>query len=499
VTSVLYVASEVYPLAKTGGLGDVAGALPPALARLGADVRVVLPAYDGVTRTLESAGIRVTPGPALENVLAGYSAQLLRAELPGSGVPLWLVDCPSLYARDANPYCGPDGRDWNDNDVRFALLARACALIATDRTVSSWRPDIVHANDWHTGLLPYYLHNANAPPRSVFTVHNMAYQGLYDPSVLPQVGVSPDAFTQSGVEFWGKVSFLKAGLVYADRVTTVSPTYAQEIRESGEGKGLEGVLQMRNGSVTGILNGIDESVWNPTSDPHIAQPFDPANISLKADNKAALRASVGLPTLDTAPVIAVVGRLVQQKGIDILLALLPSLLTTGAQVVVLGTGDRDLEERLVAAATMLPDRMAVRIGYDEAFAHQVIAGADILFVPSRYEPCGLTQLYAQRYGTIPVVHRVGGLADTVTDEEDGFSFDAPTPKAAMQALVRACAYYRKRPRWRAMQRRAMRKKTGWESCARRYVELYDDILNGHTPDHLRSMEGTYGTALAASR
>jgi starch synthase len=326
----------------------------------------------------------------------------------------------------------------------------------------------------------------------------MAYQGLYDPSVMPEIGVAPEAFTQSGVEFWGKVSFLKAGLVFADRVTTVSPTYAQEVRESGEGKGLEGVLRARGDGIVGILNGIDESVWNPGSDPLIAQPFDPANISLKADNKAALRAATGLPTLDMAPVIAVVGRLVEQKGIDILLALLPSLLTTGAQVVVLGSGDRALEERLLAAAAMLPDRMSVRIGYDEAFAHQVIAGADILFVPSRYEPCGLTQLYAQRYGTIPVVHRVGGLADTVTDEEDGFSFDSPTPKAAMQALVRACAYYRKRPRWRAMQRRAMRKKTGWDSCARRYVELYDELLNG-TPDHLRSLEGTYGTALAASR
>lgn len=496
MTSVLYVASEAYPLAKTGGLGDVAGALPSALSQLGVDVRVMLPAYDGILRTLDSAGARVTSGPALENLLPGSSARLIHAEMPDSRVPLALVDCPELYARDANPYCGPDGRDWNDNYLRFALLARAAALVATDRNVSPWRPDIVHANDWHTGLLPYYMKMSDAAPRSVFTVHNMAYQGLYDPVVLPQVGVSADSFTPNGIEFWGKVSFLKAGLVYADRVTTVSPTYAEEIRESPEGKGLEGVLRMRNGSLVGILNGIDESVWDPTRDPHIVQTFDPANIALKSDNKAALRAAAGLPTFDTAPIVGVVSRLVEQKGIDVLLALLPALFATGAQIVVLGAGDPHLEERLTAAAAANPHRMSVSLGYDEIFAHRVIAGADILFVPSRYEPCGLTQLYAQHYGTIPVVHRVGGLADTVIDGEDGFAFDSLTPPAAMAALVRACAYYRKRPRWRAMQRRAMRKKSGWDTCAKRYMELYDDTLNG---GHPTIMEGTYGTALAASR
>lgn len=496
MTSVLYVASEAYPLAKTGGLGDVAGALPSALSRLGVDVRIMLPAYDGVVRTLESAGARVTPGPALENLLPGFGARLMNAAMPDSQVPLWLVDAPSLYARDANPYCGPDGREWNDNHVRFALLARAAALVATDRDVSGWRPDIVHANDWHTGLLPYYMKSRGSAPRTVFTVHNMAYQGLYDPIVLPQLGVAADSFTPQGVEFWGKVSYLKAGLVYADRVTTVSPTYAQEVRESSEGKGLEGVLRMRNGTFTGILNGIDEQIWDPTRDPIIAQTYDPANIALKADNKAALRAAVGLPAVEDAPIVGVVSRLVEQKGIDVLLKLLTALFSTGAQVVVLGAGDRELEERLTDAAFANPDRMAVRIGYDEAFAHQVMAGADILFVPSRYEPCGLTQLYAQRYGTIPVVHRVGGLADTVTDGEDGFSFDSLTPFAAMAALVRACAYYRKRPRWRALQRRAMRKKTGWDACARQYISLYDDLLHDH---HATAKEGSYGTALTASR
>lgn len=495
MTSVLYVAAEAFPLAKTGGLGDVAGALPAALAREGIDARVMLPAYDGVLHTLAAAGALVTPGPALQNVLGKFPVQILRSEMPGTRVPLWLVDCPPLYARGANPYHGPNGQEWNDNDVRFALLARVASIVATHRGVSSWRPDIVHANDWHTGLLPYYLKQAGGAPRSVFTVHNMAYQGLYDPGAIRRAGISPADFTPDGLEYWGKVSFLKAGLVYADRLTTVSPTYAQEIREPGEGKGLEGVLNMRNGTLAGILNGIDESVWDPTADSHIAQPFDPSNIALKADNKAALRAALGLPALDTTPVVAMVSRLVEQKGIDILLALLPAFLNTGAQVVVLGSGDRDLESRLAAAAAAHPDQVAVRLGYDEAFAHQVIAGADILFVPSRYEPCGLTQLYAQRYGTIPVVHRVGGLADTVTDEDDGFTFDALTPAAAVTALVRAGAYFRKRPRWRAIQRRAMRKHFGWDVCARRYIDLYHDLLN----DRPSTTEGTYGTALAASR
>ncbi|MGE4063029.1 MAG: glycogen synthase GlgA [Rhodospirillaceae bacterium] len=491
MTSVLYVASEAYPLAKTGGLGDVAGALPAALAHLGADVRVMLPAYDGVERQLKEAGVTVVPGPTLENVLPGFSARILSATMPTTGVPLWLVDCPPLYARGANPYFSSDGKDWNDNHLRFALLARAAAIAATDRSVVSWRPDIVHANDWHTGLLPYYVRGTKV--RSVFTVHNMAYQGLYDRSILADVGIASSSFTPSGLEFFGKVSFLKAGLIAADRITTVSPTYAQEICEPREGRGLEGVLKMRNGSLVGILNGIDEAVWDPTRDSHIAQRFDAANIALKADNKAALRKELHLPALDTAPIVAVVGRLVAQKGIDVLLALLPALLGTGAQVVVLGAGDRDLEEQLAATARAHPERMAVRLGYDEAFAHRVIAGADILFVPSRYEPCGLTQLHAQRYGTIPVVHRVGGLADTVTDEDDGFSFDILTQGAAMDALMRACEYYRKRTRWRGMQRRAMRKRLGWDTCARHHLDLYKDVLND-TP----ALEGTYGTAVAAS-
>ncbi|MGE3476908.1 MAG: glycogen synthase GlgA [Rhodospirillaceae bacterium] len=495
MTSVLYVASEAFPLAKTGGLGDVAGALPAALTRLGVDARIMLPAYDGVLQTLADAGAAVTPGPALQNVLGRFPVQLLRSEMPGTRVPLWLVDCPPLYARDANPYVGRDGKEWNDNDVRFALLARVASIVATHRDVGAWRPNIVHANDWHTGLLPYALKQAGSSARSVFTVHNMAYQGLYDPGAIERAGISPAAFTPNGVEFWGKVSFLKAGLIYADRVTTVSPTYAREIREPGEGKGLEGVLKMRGGNLVGILNGIDESVWDPTADPHIARTFDASNIALKADNKTALRAALGLPAVDTAPIVAMVSRLVEQKGIDILLALLPAYLGTGAQVVVLGSGDRLLETRLLAAAAAHPDQVAVRLGYDEAFAHRVIAGADILFVPSRYEPCGLTQLYAQRYGTIPVVHRVGGLADTVADEDDGFTFDAPTLAAAVAALVRAGAYYRKRPRWRAMQRRAMRKHFGWDICARRYLDLYHDLLN----DRPTATEGTYGTALAASR
>lgn len=486
MTSVLYVAAEAFPLVKTGGLGDVAGSLPAALARLGVDVRMMLPAYKGMLDQVE----RVTRGPVLQNLLPGHSAQLVSAVMPGTDIPLWLLDCNALYARDGNPYVDAQGQDWNDSHLRFALLARAAAIVATDRHASPWRPDVVNANDWHTGLLPYYLDRAQSSVRSVFTVHNMAYQGLFDPAVLPEIAVAPEAYSSEGFEFWGKVNYLKAGLVYADRVTTVSPTYAQEICAAQEGKGLDGVLRARGDAVHGILNGIDESVWNPMSDAHIPQAYDAADIALKAGNKAALRSSLGLPALDTAPVIAIVSRLVEQKGIDVVLSILPALYSTGAQVVVLGAGDRDLELRLMAAAQAAPDKMAVRIGYDEAFAHQVIAGADILFVPSRYEPCGLTQLYAQRYGTVPVVHSVGGLADTVTDEEDGFSFDALTPADAVAALVRACALYRKRPRWRTMQRNAMQKKSGWDACARKYVDLYNGLINA---------EGKHGTTIAASR
>ncbi len=289
MTSVLYVASEAYPLAKTGGLGDVAGAFPAALAREGIDARIMLPVYQGVLASLKKAGAVVTRGPSLQNVLGGHTVQILRSEMPGTRVPLLLVDCPSLYARGANPYCGDDGREWADNDIRFALLSRTAAILAKHRDVSSWRPDIVHANDWHTGLVPYYLRQYADAPRSVFTIHNMAYQGLFAATAAETLGIRRTDLTPRGAEFWGRLSLLKAGLVYADRLTTVSPTYAQEIREPGEGKGLEGVLKGRNGDLVGILNGIDETVWDPTSDPHIAQTFDATNIALKADNKAALR------------------------------------------------------------------------------------------------------------------------------------------------------------------------------------------------------------------
>lgn len=486
MTSVLYVAAEAFPLVKTGGLGDVAGSLPAALARLGIDIRVMLPAYGGLIEKCDG----VTRGPFLHELLPGYTAQLVSATMPQTRIPVWLLDCPSLYARDGNPYLDEHGRDWNDSHLRFALLARAAAVVATDQDASPWRPDIVNANDWHTGLVPYYLDRAQSRVRSVFTVHNMAYQGLFDPAVLPDIAVAPEAYSADGVEFWGKVNFLKAGLVYADCITTVSPTYAHEIRAPQEGKGLDGVLRARGDSVHGILNGIDDFVWNPANDVYIAQPYDADTIRLKADNTAALRLRFGLPAMDTAPVVAVVSRLVEQKGIDMVLSILPALFSTGAQVVVLGSGDSELEGRLTAAASAAPDKMAVHIGYDEGLAHQAIAGADILFIPSRFEPCGLTQLYAQRYGTIPVVHSVGGLADTVTDGEDGFSFGALTQVDAVAALVRACARYRKRPQWRAMQRTAMQKKSGWDTCARKYVELYSGLLNA---------EGTYGTTVTASR
>ncbi len=468
------MAAEAYPLVKTGGLGDVVGALPSALARLGADVRVMIPAYGGVVEAIGTTAA----GSALGPLLPGFSARLLYSRELTSGVPLMLVDCPDLYQRKGGPYQNAGGTEWPDNHLRFGLLARAAALVSIAGELSGWRPDIVHVHDWHTGLVPVYLKAWGGPvPRTVLTVHNMAYQGLFAAGTLGPLALPRESFAPEGLEFWGQVSFLKAGLVYADRITMVSPTYAREVRQAPAGEGLEGVLATREKDIVGIVNGIDDTIWNPSIDNMIVQTFSPSTLTQKHENKIALCRELSLDLQKNEPVIGIVGRLVPQKGIDLVLKALSNIIALGAKVAILGTGDTSLEKALRAAAKELLGSVAVRCAYDETLAHRIMAGSDMLMMPSRYEPCGMTQLYAQRYGTLPIVRRVGGLADTVHDGEDGFTFDAATPEALVETFQRALKSYQQSQTWRKLQARCMAKDSSWDARAGEYLELYKSLIN----------------------
>ncbi len=475
---VLSVASEAYPLIKTGGLADVVGALPGALAAEGVAVRVMLPGYPAVMAAL---------GPA-ETVwatqnLAGAPAQILSGH--ARGLDLLVLDAPHLFARVGNPYSGPDGRDWADNAVRFAALARAGAYVAQG-AVSGWRPDVVHVHDWQAALLPAYLHydGAQQRPSTVITVHNLAFQGQFAAGLLPAIGLPPWSFSLDGVEYYGDVGFLKAGLRFADRITTVSPTYASEICQPDAGMGLDGLLRERAAVVSGILNGIDETVWDPASDHLLAAPYDAAHLAARAGNRAALQAHLGLAPDPDAPLFAVISRLTWQKGMDLLPEVLPAILESGGQLAVLGAGDPPIEAAVRFAVANHPGRVGCLIGYNEGLAHVIQAGADALLVPSRFEPCGLTQLCALRYGCVPVVARTGGLADTVIDASPmalsagvatGVQFAPATADMLAAAIRRTVRLYRHRDAWQTLQRNGMAADVSWRDPARQYAALFREL------------------------
>jgi starch synthase len=475
---VLSVASEVFPLAKTGGLADVAGALPPALAAAGVKVVTLLPGYPGVLAAVRDAEA-VHAWPSLH----GGPARLLSAR--AAGLDLLVLDAPHLYGRAGNPYVGPDGKDWPDNALRFGALSWVGAELGRG-LLPAFAPGIVHAHDWQAGLVPAYLHYAGSPrPRTVMTVHNLAFQGQFPPELLAPLGLPPHAFAMDGVEYYGTIGFLKAGLALADRITTVSPRYAMEIRTPDFGMGLDGLLRARAGVLTGILNGIDTEYWNPATDPHLAARFDARSLDARAANKKALQARLGLDPDVKAPLFGVVSRLTWQKGMDVLLDAIPDLLAQGAQLALVGSGEADLEAGLRDAAAAGPGRVGILIGFDEVAAHLVQGGADALLVPSRFEPCGLTQLCALRYGAVPVVARVGGLADTVIDANEmalvaaagnGLQFAPVTREALALTLERAVALWRDRPTWRRLQQHAMAAEVGWQRPARQYAALYRSLV-----------------------
>ena len=478
---VLFATAEAAPVIKTGGLGDVGGALPLALHRMGVDVRVLLPGYPVV---LDALGVRARHAHVLTALSHAGPTRIVAATLP-NGVPALVADHPWLFERPGGPYQDPAGTDWPDNAERFGLFAKVAALLASDAAGLAWLPDVVHCNDWHMGLVPLYLRMAGQPRASVITVHNLAYQGIFPRGWMDTLGLPPALFTPEGIEFYGELSFLKAGLVYSDAITAVSPTYAREIQSAPLGFGLEGVLHARRDALFGILNGIDTDEWNPAHDARIDARYDAANLAAKTANRRALRARLGLADAEGIPLFGVVSRLVEQKGIDLVADVAPRLLDLPAQLAVLGTGDAALERRFAALADAAPGRIAVRIGFDETLAHLVEAGADAFLMPSRFEPCGMNQMYSQRYGTPPIVRRTGGLADTVVDctpatladgTASGFVFDEARPGALLAAIERAVAAFADPATWQALQRNGMARDFGWGRAAARYAELYAQVI-----------------------
>jgi len=483
---VLVMASEVAPFAKKGGLADVTGALPRALAGLGHDARVLMPKYRGVERHVTDLKIAV---PQLRVPLGDRTAegQLLVGRGP-SGVPVYFLVHDHYYDRDGL-YGTADGDYW-DNCERFVFFCRGAleALAALGEAgTGAWRPQVIHANDWQTGLVPVYLrtlfrdHRTLGKVRTLFTIHNLAYQGVFWHYDMPITGLGWDLFTPAGIEFYGRINFLKGGLVFSDVLTTVSRTYASEIRTAAYGDGLEGVIEERSEDLYGVINGIDAEAWGPATDAAIAKRYTAEDLEGKAVCRDALCREVGLAP-GPGPLIGMVTRLAGQKGLDLTLEALPGILAEEASLVLLGSGEPHLEEAFRAAATQQPGRVAVTIGYADDLARRIYAGADCFLMPSRYEPCGLSQLIALRYGAVPIVRRTGGLADTVREfapaqrEGTGFLFDGFSVEDLVGAVRRAAETYRRPVLWSALVRNAMAQDYSWDASAREYVTLYRKAL-----------------------
>jgi starch synthase len=480
---VLFVSPEMPPWVKSGGLGDVARALPGALRNAGVDIRILIPAYPAVLAEAGRAQRIVGEYPSPGGL---YPPARVLALGDLNNVPLYAVDCPPLFDRPGGAYHDAAGQDWADAHVRFGLFSRIAANIAQTGLADGFRPAIVHCNDWTTGLVPAYLRWAHgADVRTVMTLHNVAHQGIFPPGVALSLNIPPAAMHMNGVEYYGNLSFLKAGIVYADRITTVSPRYAVEMQTPEGGHGMGGLLQSRSKDIVGILNGIDTTTWDPRRDPFLTQTYDEASLDRKRVNKRALQELVGLTVTDDSPLVGVISRLAHQKGLDLLAEIAAQVVKLPAQIVILGAGDKALEATLTGLARNHPKHIAARIGFDERLAHWIEAGADMFAMPSRFEPCGLNQLYSLRYGTPPIVRATGGLADTVTDYDDaaagpgnatGFVFEEANGPALLDAIKRAVTLWRDRNAWRALQRNGMRRDWSWEASARKYLGVYEELM-----------------------
>lgn len=475
---VLMVASECAPFVKTGGLADVVGALPAALASLGVDTQVVLPAYPALFPLLPT-GTEV----ARFDDLPGGGGRIVK--VAAHGLTLLLLDAPQLFDRPGGLYVDETGKDWPDNHLRFGALSMAAARIAMGQ-IDGYHPDVLHAHDWQAALAPVYLKMSNQQtPRSIITIHNIAFQGRFGPQVLGQLHLKTDWFHPEGLEFHGDLNLLKGALMFSDRITTVSPTYAREILTPEFGMGLDGVLRSRSDVLSGLLNGIDTDAWNPSDDPALAEPYDAKSLKRKTANRTALCARLGLEPESEGPLFCVVSRLTSQKGLDALLDAVPHLVAKGGQLAILGSGQPELEQGFKDAAEAYPGQVAAFIGYDEPLSHLFQAGSDVILIPSRFEPCGLTQLYGLRYGTLPVVARTGGLADTVIDANvaaiaakvaTGFVFGDVSALGLSEVIDRVIEAHSDPKLWQSMQRNAMRHPVSWESSAKAYRDLYSELI-----------------------
>jgi starch synthase len=471
--NLLFVASECAPFVKTGGLADVIGAVPKSLAATGVHVRVLIPAYPALADLAAAGQVAMS-----FDDLFGCPARIIAVQ--AEGLDMLLLDAPHLYDRAGNIYLGPDGKDWHDNDLRFAALSFAAAQIGLNG-LGDWMPEVINAHDWQAGLVPAYLRQDGRPaPPVVMTIHNIAFQGVFDAKRLSPLRLNSELFTTDGIEYFGKISFLKAGLALSQKITTVSPSYAAELLTPDFGMGLDGLLRERQMDLHGILNGIDLDVWDPETDASLIATYSATKLAGKAKNRAELEARFGLTKSD-GPLFCVVSRLTSQKGLDMLLDCLPDLVAQGGRLALLGTGDPQLERAFVDASNRYRGSVGTIIGYDETLSHLIQAGSDAILIPSRFEPCGLTQLYGLRYGTLPVVARTGGLADTVIDANDaalladcatGIQFAPINSIMFGHAISRTCVLFAKPKIWTAMMRRAMRHPVGWDLSAATYLDVY---------------------------
>lgn len=479
---VLFVASECAPFVKTGGLADVIGAVPKVLEEQGVGVRVLLPAYPALNKVL-AAGKVIDKYPDL----FGGPARVVAVH--SEGLNMLLLDAPHLYDRPGSIYLNSEGVDWSDNHFRFGALSFVASRIGIEG-IGDWKPDVINAHDWQAGLIPAYLKQEQMAgvgikiPSCVMTIHNIAFQGLFDRSVCYDLGLSEELFHSEAIEYYGKLGFLKAGIALSDKITTVSPTYARELLTPEFGMGLHGLLQARQDDLCGILNGIDLDVWNPQTDPNLVAPYSTRSLKRRQKNREAIEKRFGLKPNPTAPLFCVVSRLTSQKGLDLLLETLPVLVGRGARLALLGSGDKDLEIGFAKAAKDYSGSVGVIIGYDEKLSHELQGGSDAILVPSRFEPCGLTQLYGVRYGTLPVVAKTGGLADTVVDADTsnlkskratGVVFSPINADQLADAIHRTCDLFADQAIWKRMVLAAMKYPVGWDRSATVYFELYEEL------------------------
>lgn len=470
--NILFASSEAHPLIKTGGLADVSGSLPHEIKKLKQEIRLVLPAYPAAVR---AAG-DLAPVATLKVPGFPEPVRVLEGRLPGAALVLYLIDAPALYDRPGGPYSQPDGKDWPDNAMRFGVFCRAIAALALNRAGLDWHPDLVHCNDWQSALVPPLLAAEKDRPATLFTIHNLAYQGLFGRADFDALHLPPAWWAMDQMEFYGHFSFIKGGLIYADWLNTVSPSYAHEICTPEYGCGLDTLLASRSDSLSGILNGVDYGVWSPQRDAFIPRHYSAKTVKAKQTNKAALQKAFKLPVDPEVVVLGHVGRLVEQKGVDLILSAIPELLNKPIQLVLLGTGQPELEKVANMASRAYPSQIGARIGYDEPLSHLLEAGSDIFLMPSRFEPCGLNQLYSLRYGTPPIVRRTGGLGDSVVDAADdggtGFVFEDVTAKALLETIERALALHQDPAAWAKLVQNGMRQDFSWRRSATEYLALY---------------------------